>query len=256
MRIFPSKTKELMLILSPDTCDRGTEIPFLSLFEKKLVIVTPPKYLLPDEINPIPHADSVLLFEGGTDISSEFYGQQAGPKTQTADLQRDIHEELYFKMAQQVGASIIGICRGAQLACALSGGNIIQDVGGHDNIHPIEVKHGSGSFVFPTTSSHHQLMNPYVLPPTDWDSFGHAKNVNSGKYRGEHNKKIRVFKKWKNWKDQEIVWFKKTRSLAIQGHPEWFEDQKAVFVQYCKFLVNFLILKEKAEKGDETIQTP
>ena len=254
MKIAPSKTKELMLILSPDSFDRGTQLHFLSLFERPMVTVIPPKYLLEGEQNPLPRPDSVLLFEGGTDVNPELYKQELGNRTQAPDSQRDAHEQHYFKLAQAVGAASVGVCRGAQLLCVLSGGELIQDVEGHGKVHQLVLPDKYKRLEFQTTSSHHQVMNPYVLPRNEWTSYGYAKDGTSWHHNDGSGRRIKVWKKWKDWKDQEIIWFKKTRSLSIQGHPEYYKTDQSSFVTYCRFLIEFLILRERAANNE--IQTP
>jgi GMP synthase-like glutamine amidotransferase len=254
MHIPASKNKELMLILSPDLQDRGTEMHFLSLFEKPLVAVIPPKFLLEGEHNPVPHKDSVLLFEGGTDINPTLYKQELGTRTQQPDTQRDVHEQHYFDLAQAVGASCIGVCRGAQFLCALSGGELIQDVDGHEKSHQLVLPDKYKRLSFQTTSSHHQVMNPYVLPRNEWLSFGHAAESTGSHHNDGNGKRIKVYKKWKEWKDQEIIWFKRTRCLSIQGHPEYYKTDESQFVTYCRFLIDFLILREKV--ANDKIHTP
>ena len=206
-------------------------------------------------MNPIPHKDSILLFEGGNDVNPALYKQLVGHRTQKPDIERDIHEQSYFEMAKSVGAAMIGVCRGAQLLCVLNGGSLIQDAKGHQVWHQIAVPDKYDRIRFQTSSAHHQVMNPYVLPKTDWQSFGYAINHSPGKYKDGNNSKVKVYKCWPEWRDQEIVWFKKTKSLSIQGHPEWFKDQDAFFVKYCKFLVNFLLFRDE-ETRDGKIQTP
>ena len=254
MELIPSKTKELMLIMSPDTVDRGTQLHFLSLFERPMVTVIPPKYLLEGEINPVPHKDSVLLFEGGTDINPMLYKQELGNRTQAPDSQRDAFEAHYFSLAQAAGAASVGVCRGAQFLCVASGGELIQDVEGHGKAHQLVLPDKYKRLEFQTTSSHHQVMNPYVLPRNEWTSYGYAKDGTSWHHNDGSGRRIKVWKKWKDWKDQEIVWFKKTRCLSIQGHPEYYKNDTSNFVMYCRFLIDFLILRERA--SNDEIQTP
>ena len=254
MEILPSKTKELMLIMSPDTFDRGTQLHFLSLFERPMQVVIPPKYLLEGEKNPIPHKDSVLLFEGGTDVNPILYKQELGSRTQAPDSQRDAHEQHYFQLAQAVGAANVGVCRGAQFLCVMSGGELIQDVEGHQKSHQLVLPDKYKRLEFQTTSSHHQVMNPYVLPRNEWTSYGYAKDGTSWHHNNGSGTRIKVWKKWKDWRDQEIVWFKRTRSLSIQGHPEYYKTETSSFVMYCRFLIDFLILRERI--ANDEIQTP
>jgi len=245
--LSPSKNKELMVILSPDKVDRNTEFHFTSLFEKPPVFVYPPMHQRADYQNPLPHKHSVLVFEGGTDISPSLYKQKIAPRTSLPDTKRDAHEVAYFRMARTVNAACMGICRGAQLLCALSGGELIQDVLGHSGSHVLYMPGSTLEMI--TTSVHHQMMNPYVLPQSDWASYGTAPRDHGYRFRDQNGNKIKVRKHWKNWEEQEIVWFRRTRSLAIQGHPEYYQSSTALFVQYCRYLLHALILTEDAPDG-------
>lgn len=237
---MPNK-KELFLICAPEIVDRGTEQHFSDLFEGRV------RLIYEGYSNHEPHADCVLLFEGGTDISSAMYGETPGPNTQAPDIRRDNHETAFFHKALAVGAPMIGVCRGAQLLCALSGGHIIQHVSGHHTRHKIQLPKCFGRQSIFATSAHHQMMNPYVLPHKDWVSCAHATWPQSGKYYGEIGKKLKLHKTYPLFQEQEIVWFPKTKSLAIQGHPEYYANKEELFVQYCRFLINTLILGVKTQ---------
>ena len=241
-----------MVILSPDKFDRNTEKPFQCLFEKPPVYVLPPNLLPANQVNPIPHCNSVLLFEGGNDVNPMLYRQTAHKSTQKPDIDRDRHESQYWRMAQSVNAASIGVCRGAQFLCVMSGGELIQHVEGHHKDHAMELPGATKPILLYATSTHHQMMNPYVLEDNSWVSYGYAPaNVGYG-YKDCNNNKFKVWQKWKNWHDQEIVWFKKTKSLSIQGHPEYLKPNEP-FVVYCKHLTYSLIGRQVSGQG---IQTP
>lgn len=238
---MPSK-KNLLLILSPDSWDRNTEIHFKKLFDR-VDSVWPPKFLRPGEQNPLPDENSVLLFEGGTDIDPTLYGESLGAHTQEPDKARDEWEKAYFDAAIAAGAGMIGVCRGAQLLCALSGGHIIQHVTGHNG-----GKHLIRSFrnhVFSCTSVHHQMMNPYVLPEKEWVSLARSEFQFCSKYRNGTNRKLKVKHLWPRWQEQEIVWFPKTKCLAIQGHPEYYANDLSEFVSFCQEMVEIYLTKPK-----------
>lgn len=238
-----------MVILAPGNGDRGTEIHFRNLFKDT-------NYICPDEwgVNvptdrELPHADNVLLFEGGTDINSALYGEKQGPWNDAPDLVRDAQEVFYYNKAREVGAPMIGICRGAQLLCALNGGHIIQDAQGHNangGRHMITLPKCFGDLQISTTSAHHQMMNPYFMDRKDWVSLGYTTYPRAGKQLlGEHGQKLKLKKLYKDFEEQEIIWFPKTKCLCIQGHPEWIQDGNDPFVAYCRLLIRVLILGEK-----------
>lgn len=182
----------------------------------------------------------VLAFEGGNDIHPSFYNQKAGFHTQTANFKRDSIEYEAFKKAVKVKAGIVGICRGAQLACALSGGSLIQHVTGHHGDHWIATEDKQHNFI--VTSSHHQMMYPFDLKDEEysllaWSSNSQAGNVpRSDVYLGEDDMIVQIPDK-----EPEVVWFPKTRSIAIQGHPEW-ATHNGVYQRYCRDLVTKYLL--------------
>lgn len=97
----------------------------------------------------------ILILEGGTDINPEIYGEKRGRYTQSPDRQRDEVEIALFNSAVFSGIPILGICRGAQLACALSGGKLIQHIENHTRSHEVVTEEGES---YTTSSCHHQAM--------------------------------------------------------------------------------------------------
>ena len=177
----------------------------------------------------------VVMFGGGEDISPSIYGQSASkwsyaPATPSM---RDTFEIRAYHRAIEVGASCFGICRGAQLLCALSGGKLIQHVTNHGGTHWIDTIDG-GKFI--TSSAHHQMMWPYNLPKDNFKVLGWTDPPRSTCYvfsEGDVKEEID--------EEPEVVYFPKTSSLGVQGHPE-FMSERAPFVRYSKdLLVQFLI---------------
>lgn len=212
-------SKKILLILSAGF---GCERVFGDLFAKTV------EYKHPSQISP----DCVLLFEGGADISPQIYHDPVHEATGYIDHARDAKEVEAFEAAQRVGVPSIGICRGAQLQCALSGGKLFQHVSGHGSSHYLmTLDHDT----LLTSSVHHQMMNPFVLPVTDYRLIAWSREPISKKYlhSTEGYKEPEV--------EPEIVFFEKTKSLAIQGHPE-FMRQVTPFVQYCRKLTQEYIL--------------
>lgn len=155
---------------------------------------------------------SILILHGGEDISPTLYGQKPNHYTSATQLlsRRDIVERSLFIKATELGIPILGICRGAQLACSLNGGSLVQHVDNHTRgQHRIELE--NGTFI-PTNSLHHQMMVPWK---TNHELLGWSKEPLSPRYLGENNQEIDMKC------EPEIVWFKDSNTLAIQGHPEW-----------------------------------
>ncbi len=169
----------------------------------------------------IKNAD-VLLLWGGTDIFPGFYGQKAHPNNQVKGyLVPTLRDKLEWYLIQEAytkGIPIIGVCRGAQLLCAFSGGSLYQDVTGHKRNHTVTLKDG---VTINMAGDHHQMMD---LSKCTHDLLGWSTNKLSSVYDKEE---VRYFTdpgkevEPPPEKEPEIVSFYHTKSLAIQGHPEW-----------------------------------
>lgn len=165
------------------------------------------------ELEEIP---DLVVFLGGTDISTSFYGQKKARKTDNPDVARDEREKKAFEFCVEQKIPMVGICRGAQLLCALSGGKLIQHVDGHGGNHVVNApKLGINYMV---SSSHHQMMYPFDLPDKDYEIIAHSGFGLSNTYIGEDDKELWVDVKFV---EPECVYFKKTKALCFQNHPEW-----------------------------------
>lgn len=165
----------------------------------------------------------VLLLHGGEDISPSIYGEKANSKcfAPNSPSKRDRRELAFIDRAVQLGMPIIGICRGAQLLCAVAGGKLVQDVAGHEwGKHDLYDKDG---FVTLTNSIHHQMMRPMN---TKHNILSWCEPKLSDKYLIENDEEISMEI------EPEIVYFEELKALAIQGHPEYLKHDNP-FVQYC-----------------------
>lgn len=179
-----------------------------------------------------------LVVWGGTDIHPSYYGQKAHRTNQqshnTFPMYRDEAEWAAMTWAKAKGVPIIGVCRGAQMACAFSGGSLIQDVDNHTgSSHDLICEDG---VIRKTNSCHHQMMYPWDV---DHRLIAYVRG-HSSKYEDSFGK---VNMSAHDYKEPEIVFFPETRTLAIQGHPEWM-DKSHEFVQYCLSLVRSEFLEE------------
>lgn len=107
-------------------------------------------------VDSIEQAD-IVQFTGGADISTKFYNQHEHYSTSTSP-RRDAEEYEAWKEAKRLGKFCAGVCRGAQLLNALSGGNMYQHVDGHGlygTHNMIDTKTGNK---VPVSSMHHQMM--------------------------------------------------------------------------------------------------
>ena len=204
--------------------DQGTALAFSELFDQVLEN--------PDKIE----KEDVLLFEGGTDVDPEYYGQKRGGRTQFPNHDRDLREKVFFLKAQKAGAACIGVCRGSQFLTVMCGGKLIQDVTGHCGTHsmmPYSEEH-----IIRVTSTHHQMCYPFDLPQKDYDILGWSYPSLSKHYHNGDNKE-----EVEPPVEPEIIWYPKQRSLAIQGHPEYL-GKNDPFPVYCRNLVKKYIFEE------------
>ena len=150
----------------------------------------------------------VLVIWGGEDIHPDWYGREnVASHVPIFPSRRDVLEAALFKGAVDRGIPIVGVCRGAQLGCALSGGFLIQDVTGHGTDHMITDKFGD---TYMTSSIHHQMMYPYDIK---------HEVIAWADPRSKHY--VGLDKGYELESEPEIVWFPESRCLAIQGHPEY-----------------------------------
>lgn len=176
---------------------------------------------------------SVIVFEGGNDINPSLYSEPRGQWTQWPNDRRDKMEQSLFTLGLARGASFIGVCRGAQLLTALSGGKLFQDVTGHQGTHLIKTDTNKSIYA---TSVHHQMMNPFVLAEDQYQLVAWSDEPRSTEYLDGANNQCPPPEK-----EPEVVWYPNTRSLCIQGHPE-FATVNSPYYHYCKALVNRFIL--------------
>jgi len=161
----------------------------------------------------------LVLFTGGADVHPSYYNEKVGDFTIT-DKDRDNKEFEIFEHCSALGIPMLGICRGAQLLCVANRGKLVQHVTGHaiGGLHEIsEEREGEGMITHNITSTHHQMMYPFILKDIDYSIIAHSTTFLSNIYLNENNENLSVIK---NFLEPEIVYFRRTRSLSIQGHPE------------------------------------
>ena len=173
----------------------------------------------------------VLVLFGGEDISPSLYGQKpVGTSASRIPSQRDAIERIVFNAAVEDELPILGICRGAQLACSLLGGKLWQDVDSHESVeHEVIVE----DVPYWTNSFHHQMM----IPTEEMLVLGYTP-CRSPVKTGE--------KPVKDEGDEaEIVFHPKHKVLMIQGHPEWCPEEHDLF-KLTRTLVRTLLCNESS----------
>lgn len=155
-------------------------------------------------------AGDVLIVHGGGDIHPSLYGKgrssMSGASRSGPD-RRDTIEWALMQRATQLGVPIIGICRGAQMLCALAGGFLIQHVNGHSGMHHVRTNQGD---IIQVNSIHHQMMQPQG---TVHELMAWAKTSLSDVYYDEDNLvQVDI--------EPEYIYFNEIKGYAPQWHPE------------------------------------
>lgn len=164
----------------------------------------------PDDLTP----DDCLVVWGGADIWPGFYKKNLSPMGNGGHTpsRRDVVEWAMMARAKNLGIPIIGICRGAQMLCALAGGYLMQHITGHGGNHEVVTNDGHS---FQTNSLHHQMMVPKSRDGTDvpHELIAWVPELRSTVYWDED-------KKVDHNQEPEFIYFNAVKGFAIQWHPE------------------------------------
>jgi len=181
-------------------------------------------------VDTVKNVDCIVIW-GGEDISPSIYNAPVSRYTYASETlsHRDRVEVAVCKRAIELGIPIIGVCRGAQLLCALAGGSLVQHVTGHGRTHNIVTVDGE---VYSTSSVHHQMMFPFNV---QHELIAWSEEKRSHNYIDGDNNEIPLMHE-ESTVEPEIVWFPTIKGLAVQGHPE-FMNEDCEFVKYVNSLV-------------------
>lgn len=162
------------------------------------------------------------IFWGGEDISPTFYKKPMSSFCGRPNIYRDKEEFSLANELIELGIPLIGICRGAQLLNVVNGGTLLQHIEGHATGHP-HIIDTYDNQQLSCTSTHHQMMMPtkeaIILA---WD------NRSVMGIKDPYTDKLEPIEKV-----YEVIFYPKTKSFCIQGHPEWMKKDSA-FVNWLK----------------------
>ena len=161
----------------------------------------------------------LVCFTGGADVTPSLYKQAKHPTTHNHEA-RDKYCMEMFNAALERNLPMVGICRGSQFLCVANKGTLWQDVDGHLGCHPALTKDGKTIIV---TSTHHQEMNP-----VGGEILLTAQQGTYRSYMNSDGIKVTIPK---STPTVEAVYWSNTRSLGVQGHPEFGEKD---FVSWFK----------------------
>lgn len=179
-----------------------------------------------------------VVFWGGTDIHPSFYSEPPHKTNQVygalSPSKRDEFERKAMLYCKAKGIPMIGVCRGAQLMCAVAGGSLVQHCTNHHGDHDMVTREGE---VIVTTSCHHQMM---VLKDVEHELLAWATPKLSTVYKDGWDRDIEYMK---THREPEVVFFPTMKGLAIQGHPEWAKIDSR-FVKYVNEQIKSYLLNE------------
>ncbi len=198
------KEKEVLNIVIADGSDSLQYVEYLNL-HYNVNVVKAANVKRTSEID-------LVLFTGGADVDPAYYNESVGKYT-GINKDRDAKEIAIFD--QFNSRPKLGICRGSQLLTVLSKGKLIQHVEGHTQDHTIEIP-GWGEYFIPST--HHQMMYPYTLPKDDYELKAWSSKFLSDTYLNGKDEEVKLPS---DFYEPEIVEYFRTKSLCIQGHPEF-----------------------------------
>jgi gamma-glutamyl-gamma-aminobutyrate hydrolase PuuD len=147
-----------------------------------------------------------------------------------------------MQRAIEMGISIIGVCRGAQMGCAAAGGWLIQNVHGHAGWGGHEVTTDDG-IVFNVNSIHHQMMVPDGV---EHELIAWSSERRAEKFQPETSPAygIDAGDSWypaETWKEPEFVYFPKIKCYAIQWHPEGMKSDSDA----TRYVLEYITKKEE-----------
>lgn len=179
-----------------------------------------PLGLEPKIVDKIEDSD-LVLFTGGEDVSPSLYNQSVGNRTFFSP-HRDLFEKRMYENALDREIPMLGICRGNQFLSVMNGCTLIQDQSNERFVHDIELFNNKRIKI---TSSHHQSVFPYDLPPDEYKMIAWTVPEHMSKFHLNGENEDIYTEEYKNgiFKECEMIYFPKTKCFGIQGHPEYSE---------------------------------
>jgi phosphoribosylformylglycinamidine (FGAM) synthase-like amidotransferase family enzyme len=169
------------------------------------------------EIINSPKTADIIVYPGGWDVNPALYGQTAIKSTSFMPA-IDKRDQNYWENYKNQGKLLIGICRGGQFLNVMNGGMMWQHVNEHTKSHKmIDLLNDK---VIDVTSTHHQMMR--AANSGEVIGIAHESNL----WMDDHQTvscqspidRPNIVPQF----DTEVVWYKDSRSLCFQPHPEYY----------------------------------
>lgn len=167
----------------------------------------------------------LVVFTGGEDVSPGLYGDEQHVYTYN-NPRRDADEKEVFDLCTKYGIPMVGICRGGQFLNVMSGGRMYQHIERHGGDHEM-VDNRTGEHVL-VSSTHHQM-----FMPADNAIIVAVATLKGSRewYDGE------VFQRDVSNTDYEVLFYKDTKCLCFQPHPEFVAERYVGMVKYFRNLL-------------------
>lgn len=231
----PKIKQPLNIVIADDT----SSLDYVSYLNEKYEVIV---HKTKDVKNP--KDIDLVLFTGGEDVNPAHYNENIGKYTHINNNRDKKEIDTFYRFKGK--SFLLGICRGNQLLTILSGGKLIQHVEGHCRDHSMVL---NNSLKYNITSSHHQMIYPFDLNEKDYELIAYSEYFQSNTYLNGDNEEIELPN---NFLEPEIVYYKKTNALCIQGHPEWSHCEKRTSQMYLNLIDKYL----KAFKEDKKTINP
>lgn len=221
-----------------------------------------------EETSELAEAD-IVVWTGGPDVSPHLYGRRVHHKTQF-NVQRDIKDILAWSFSGRAKIRL-GVGRGAQFLNVMNGGDIFQDLAeespsrSHMNEHKVfrytteDIDDPDSKIMetheYTVSSLHHQMMKPskkgIILGHAVRDDYG-SHSLCTVKYHGQtlgqHRGPSTVYVPREGaWEedliDPEMIYYPETRSLCVQGRPEFSNKRLDEFRQDLHRMIQEIITK-------------
>ena len=233
------KEPEVKQVLNIVIADDASSLDYVSYLNEKYKVIV-------HKVNDVknPKDIDLVLFTGGEDVNPAHYNENIGKYTHI-NSNRDKKEiDTFYRFKGK--SFLLGICRGNQLLTILSGGKLIQHVEGHCRDHSMVLNNG---LKYNITSSHHQMIYPFDLNEKDYELIAYSEYFQSNTYLNGDNEEIELSN---NFLEPEIVYYKKTNALCIQGHPEWNHCEKRTSQMCLNLIDKYLKEFKKSKEGNNS----
>jgi hypothetical protein len=160
----------------------------------------------------------LVVFTGGEDVSPELYGDKPHVTTHS-NPERDKREVEAYKEAYRTNKKMVGICRGSQFLCVMSGGKLVQHQNNPGFMHRMRTFDNKEIWV---SSTHHQAQYPWGLPAIDYTVLGWTTDASDYHFNGAGEELIVGVDNpiHMRGREVEVCYYRKSNCLCIQSHPE------------------------------------